>query len=289
MKTNSLINEIIRGTWFLNINNLDAYAPLVQNILAGKTAVPQGREFDILSYYDDEGEPVTKGAEQQEAQKVAVVSMIGPIMKYGDMCTYGADEIVNALDRANNNPNVKGIVFYIDGPGGSTAAIAPFTSFAARKKKPVVVLADSAYSLHYWTAVSVGDHIMADNNIQSGFGSVGVYISFADAKKYYEDKGIKIHEIYADQSEHKNEAFRLALEGEYDKIKKEMLNPLAQKFQEGVKAARGSKLKADAEGVLTGKTFYAEEALKLGMIDSIGDMGKAIQMVNALAEIKSIQ
>jgi len=287
MKTNSLINEILRGTWFLNINNLEAYAPLVQNILAGKTAVPQGRDFDVVAYFDDEGEPVGESGARDPEQKIAVVSMIGPIMKYGDYCTYGADEIVNALDKANRDPKVKGIIFYVDGPGGSTAAISPFISFAERKQKPVVVLADSAYSLHYWAAAVVADHIMADNNINSGFGSVGVYVSFADAKQHYEDKGIKIHEIYADQSPHKNETFRLALEGKYDKIKSEMLNPMAIKFQNGVKTARGHRLNASAEGVLTGKTFYADEALKLGLIGSIGNMTKAVQMVNALAEINS--
>ena len=50
--------------------------------------------------------------------------------------------------------------------------------------------------------------------------------------------GVKFHEIYADQSENKNESFRLALEGDYTKIRQESLNPMALRFQEEVKEKR---------------------------------------------------
>lgn len=284
MKTNRMLNEILRGTWLLNISALDALAPVLHNIFSGQIAYPEAREIPLLEYYDFEGALVSDQNEKPEGQ-VAVVSMVGPVIKYGDMCTYGADEIVTALDRANNDSRVSAIVLYIDGPGGATSAISPFVSFAARKKKPVIALVDSAYSLHYWAAVAVADHIMADNAINSGVGSVGVYLSFMDAKGYYEEKGFKLHEIYAEQSTHKNEAFRLALENKYDQIRTEMLNPIAIKFQQAVKSGRPN-LK-EAPGVLTGKTFYAEEALQLGMIDSIGSLERAIHLANALAEIKN--
>lgn len=283
MKTNLLLNEIIRGTWLLDVHSLDALAPIVHNILTGQVAYPNAKETPLLKLYNESGSEISNASKSKESA-VALISMIGPVVKYGTMCTYGADEIVGMLDAANDDNRVEAIVFYVDGPGGSTAAIAPFISFAQRKKKPVVVLVDSAYSLHYWAAVSVADHIMAENTVNSGVGSVGVYVSFMDAKGHYESKGFKLHEIYADQSTHKNEAFRLALEGEYDKIRTEMLNPIALKFQEAVKAGRPN-LKVNHSGVLTGKTFYAEEALQLGMIDSIGDMSRAIMMARALAEV----
>lgn len=286
MKSNKLINEILRGSWLMNIHQLDSYLPVIENVLKGNIAFPEAKADPVLTMYAGNGDTPTplQGDSKSEGQQIALISMIGPIMKYGDMCTYGADEISAALQHANNDKKVKGIVMYIDGPGGSTAAISPFVNFAKEKKKPVVVLADSCYSLHYWTACAVADHIMADNNISSGFGSVGVLATFMDARGYYEKKGAKIHEIYADQSEHKNETFRLALEGQYDKIKESDLNPLAIKFQNAVRAARPN-LK-EKKGVLTGATFYAEEALELGMIDSIGNMQRAFQMVNALAEFQ---
>lgn len=286
MSFNKVISEILRGQWFMNIHSLDSYLPIIDAVMSGRTAFPEAKKEPIISYMNSDTMEVvasTPGQRDNKATKTAVISMVGPVLKYGDMCSYGAEDIAAMLHQANNDESVKSIVMYIDGPGGSTSAISPFIEFAAQKKKPVVVLADSAYSLHYWTAAIVGDHIMADNNVSSGFGSVGVYVSFLDVKGAYEQKGYKIHEVYSDLSSNKNEVFRLALEGKYEMIKEESLNPLAKKFQEAVRASRPN-LKEEA-GVLTGKTFYAEEALRLGMIDSIGTMSKAVLLANALADL----
>lgn len=286
MSFNKVISEILRGQWFMNIHSLDSYLPIIDAVMSGKVAFPEAKKEAIISYRDINNLQIVANSplsQSQKATKTAVISMVGPVLKYGDMCSYGAEDIAEMLHQANNDESVKAIVMYIDGPGGSTSAIAPFIEFAAQKKKPVVVLADSAYSLHYWTAAVVADHIMADNNVSSGFGSIGVYVSFLDVKGAYEQKGYKIHEVYSDLSGNKNEVFRLALEGKYEKIKEESLNPLAKKFQEAVRASRPN-LKEEA-GVLTGKTFYAEEALSLGMIDSIGNMSKAVLLANALADL----
>jgi len=287
MRTNTLINEIVRGMWLMDQTQLDGYAPFVHSLLTGGTLkLPQEKEAKLqMKFYEDDGEEVSR-AEEGSANKIAFVSMIGPVMKYGDWCTNGADEIVGMLDKANSDPKVKGTVFYIDGPGGAVSAINPFIDFASRKKKPIVVLSDMAASLHYWTACVVADHIMGENRISGRFGSVGVVCSFVDAKAHWEEKGYKFHEIYPSESSEKNKVFQLALEGKYDRIKAEQLSPLAQKFQAAVREARPN-LKEET-GVLTGATFDTEKALDLGMIDSIGNMQKAVEMVNVLVETYSI-
>jgi protease-4 len=98
--------------------------------------------------------------------------------------------------------------------------------------------------------------------------------------------GIKFHDIYADQSGDKNKIYKLALEGKYDAIKQEHLNPIAIKFQEAVKANRPN-LKEEP-GVLTGKTFPADKAVEYGMIDSIGSMREAITMLQMMTELNQV-
>ena len=287
MKANLLLNELVRGLWLLDPHQIESYAPIVHSLLTRNAAAPDNvneKELEIR-IMDDEGNYNAQSGEK-EATKIAMISMIGPVMKYGDWCTYGADEIVRMLDKANNDETVKGIVFYVDGPGGAVSAINPFMDFATRKKKPIVALVDNACSLHYWTICAVADHIMGENTVSGRFGSVGVVSSFVDAKKHWEEKGYKFHEIYPEESSEKNAVFNQALKGEYDKIKTEHLSPIAQKFQAAVKAARPN-LKEES-GVLTGATFGTEKALDLGMIDSIGNMQKAIERVNILAEVYSI-
>ena len=61
-----------------------------------------------------------------------------------------------------------------------------------------------------------------------------------------------------------------------------MLSPLAIKFQNAVRAARPNL--REETGVLTGKTFDADKALGLGMIDSIGSLSKAMQWLQIKSE-----
>jgi protease-4 len=283
MRVNRLLSEIIRGEWLLNPEYLMGFAPVVQKIISGEELTFQPSTSALMRILDPQGnkvKPDEDGNVLVPEGAFAQVSMMGTVIKYGDFCTYGADEIVAALEKADKNPKIRGTIFVIDGPGGAVSAIGPFLQFAKTKKKPVIGLADACMSLHYWTAVAVCDQILADNDVSARFGSVGVVSSFSDAKPYWEAKGIKFHEIYPPESANKNESFRLALEGKYDKIIEEHLSPIAQKFQAAVRAGRPGLM--EEKGVLNGKTYDADKAIGLGMIDGIGSMAMAMDQIRKL-------
>lgn len=295
MKNNFLVNEIIRGQWLLHTDNFDIYRQIAKNLMAGKQ-LDFKSQYDIqpsvFEILDNNGIPIDPDDDIVNVPKnsIAVVNMIGEVVKYGDWCVLGADEIVAELHKAQSMENIDAIILRVDGPGGSVKAMGTFRDFKKHKKKPIIGLADDALSLHYWSLVELCDYVIADNNVSARFGSVGVVSTFIDDSKYLEENGFKRHEIYPEESKDKNLAFILALEGKYELIRKENLSPLAVKFQEGVTEARPN-LKKDAPGVLTGKTFYAEEALDLGMIDAIGGLDLAIEMAKKFAfrnQIKSL-
>jgi len=288
MKVNRLISEIIKGEWLIDFNNLDAYAPIVQKLLAGSQLDLMRETKSILNFVDGSGNSLKENEEGivlVPEGSIAIVRMIGEVIKYGDYCVYGADEIVQALTTADRLKNVIATIFIIDGPGGSVSAISPFRYFAKHiKTKPIIGLCDQALSLHYWTAFEVCDHIMSDGDVSARFGSIGVVLTFADNRKAMEEKGYVFHEIYPKESEHKNRAFTLAREGKYDEIKAEFLSPLAIKFQQSA-IARLPNIKKEITGVISGKTFFAEEALEYNMIHSIGNMDKAIRQATILSSI----
>jgi protease-4 len=113
-------------------------------------------------------------------------------------------------------------------------------------------------------------------------------MSFLDFRKHFEEKGIKEHTVYSDLSGFKNKAFMDALDGDYSALKSKILNPLAQEFQDYVKSNRTS-LDLKVEGIISGETFTAKEALQNGLIDSIGDMNDAIKVVRALSAAYSLK
>lgn len=286
MRVDRLLMDLNRGHFAMSFEGILAFMPMVHKIMSGENVPIIEKTHSLMNVIDHNGNPIRPdGSGMINAPKgsVAIIDMVGPIMKYGDMCSYGADEIVNAMYAADRNPNIIGTIFNEDGPGGGVNAIGPFIQFAKDKTKPVIGIADQCASLHYWAMCVVADHKMADNNVSAAFGSVGVVASFADNRKFLEEKGYVFHDIYPKESEHKNQAIQLALEGKYDMIKAEHLSPLAMKFQEAVRAACPN-LKEEV-GVLTGKTFGADKALEYGMIDSIGSLDQAINRLHILSEI----
>lgn len=237
----------------------------------------------VLEYYDEEGRRVEMdaGLDELPENSVAVIQVIGPMIKYGNIFCWGADELSMLIQAAIDHDNISGIVLMIDSGGGAVDAIPLFAGVLRNRTKPVVALCDLAASAAYYTAIYC-DHIMADNNISAEFGSIGVMVSFYDYSEYEKEKGIKRHVIYAPESTYKNKPFELALEGKYDLMKSDVLSPLAQKFQKAVRDQRPG-IDEGVEGILNGRMFYADTALQHGMIDSVGDIRSAIQKVKQLA------
>jgi protease-4 len=155
-------------------------------------------------------------------------------------------------------------------------------NYSKAKGKPVVALADLAASAAYWVA-SACDMIIASNDISSEFGSIGVMISFADMAPYYEKEGVKVHTVYAPESTHKNLPLENAMKGDYALLQDEVLSPLAKQFQKTVKKNRSGKLDDKAEGILNGKMFYSDQALKNGLIDKIGNLEFAVKQAKRLS------
>ena len=280
-----LVSEIRRGLWALDITNLEAYTPVIEKLLAGEPlAFKDEPKASLMGIFDTRNRlkmPDDDGALDVPPNSIARVSMTGEIMKHGDFCTYGADEIVEALIKAQENPNIDATVLAVDTPGGAVSAIDIFREFKTMKTKPIVGLCDDALSLGLWTINEICDYKISNGNVSPRFGSLGVMASWTDFSKELAARGVVKVEVYAPESEHKNEAFRLAREGKFDLIKTEHLSPLAKKFQESVRA--GSPNLKEEVGVMTGKTFYADDALRLGLIDAIGNINTAITKARGLA------
>lgn len=292
MKVNPLLSEIGRGLWAMSFEGLQVWGPLAHKLMIGEkidlSSAVDTEPKALMSFRNDSGRAISPNADGEVPPgTVAIVDMIGAIIKYGDFCTYGAEEIVAALQVADENPNIVATVLNIDGPGGSVSAIAPFKTFGLTKKKPVIGLYDQCCSAHLYSMLVCCDHVMASNDISAMIGSVGVVMSWSDNRKYLETLGYTFHEVYPNESPDKNKAFRLAMKGKYDLIKEEMLSPMARNFQDAVKAAR-PKLDLKEPGVLTGKTFNTDKAIGIGLTDSMGSLQDAINLALTMSEMKSL-
>lgn len=284
MKGNDNLLSIFDAMWAISPNAYYEYMPLFANIIANGTQSSE-REVDAnISYVlNEDGEKINQQDLDMAPNSIGVVHLVGPMIKYGNWWFWGADEIVRMLKHFDASPNIIGTILKIDSGGGSVKAVPPFMDFFSNKKKPVVSIADTSASAALWVQ-SGTDYRMAENNITAQFGSVGVMANFMTFQKYLKDLGIKEHTIYSNYSDDKNKAFDLAMEGKYDLIKTEHLDPLALKFQEDIKTNLPN-LDLNVPGIITGKMFYAEDALKHNIIQEIGTEKRAVEKVKELAAV----
>ncbi len=294
MKLSSYLIENISGPWFIErsfaIGEVSSILSSVIQFIELKEReawIPKcSNGFEVFSasgYKEDQ-----KLYDQVPKGSIAIIPFSGVLMKNGTEYNWGALEIAEKIIIAANHKNISAILYHGDGPGGAVNAI-PIISEAtiyAKSKKPVLLNADLCASAFYWVA-SDTNHIMAQNSISSRFGSIGVMTSLTDFSGLLEKIGIVTTDIYGPESDFKNEEYREFKDnGTTEKLKANLLSPLELKFKNHVKAARMGKLNEKTPGVISGKMFFAEEAKNAGLIDSIGNMQKAVEKAMELVEIR---
>jgi protease IV len=217
---------------------------------------------------------------------IAIIPVEGVLMKYDSCGSYGTQSMADMITRAANHPNVIGIIAEMDTPGGNVAGVRLMADAIneARKKKPVVAFVNDGMcaSGGYWLA-SQCDEIISSHSTNI-IGSIGVMIGFRDTRKRDEALGIQDIVVYADGSEEKHGEFRSAMEGDFTGLKLKMLNPIREAFKSAVTSGRGGKLKTDLIDPLKGAIFGDETSIKLGLVDSIGDLQAAVAAVSRRAK-----
>lgn len=295
MKSNYLITTLLRGKWFIDhridLETGEIIDKLLDRQFAGQTAILSDNKPFSFSVISSGGAiPMADEIPDDIPNDTTAVFLVeGTMLKYGSLSHYGTTEIAAVIRKAAAHKKISSIVLRFDSGGGSVDSIAPLVEVIQMAKsngKPVVASCDLCASAAYFVATYC-DEIHADNDISAEFGSIGVMMSFRDYQKYYEKAGITEHRVYSNLSEHKNEPLELALQGKYDLIRTEMLDPLARKFQEAVIKNMPS-IKKETKGILSGKTFYAADALENGMIHAIGDLDYSIARVRQLRQKRLI-
>ena len=275
MSLKNLLTEIQTGIWLIETNSPEHYSEIVKQIKLGAFVNEKQEKF-----YSVIGKEATNRQTGQSEMKdqVAVISMIGEMTKYNSWCSLGAQGYVNEILSAQNNPDIKGIILKIDGPGGNADAIPEFDNIKNIITKPIGVLIDKAHSLHYWIAnIFPGSRIFMSNTITAAVGSIGAMYMFSKPKD-------EIIIITPEESSDKNAEFIDALNGDYTKLK-EKLAFLAIKFQNAMLTNRPNLKEEDIKG----KTFFAEEAVSKGLADEIGTLADVYNWIIAKSEINKLK
>ncbi len=239
-----------------------------------------GNPFAILtmmmtSLFDKPKEP--------QGPKLAVIYCSGAIVSgksqydwNGDIAAMGSETIVEAIDAARKNADVKAIVLRINSPGGSALASDMIWRAIERAKaeKPVVAsMADVAASGGYYIACN-SHVILADP--QTITGSIGVVGIMANADALFPWIGIKPERL----TRGKRAEMLLTTKGlddEGKEVLRALMASIYEQFKAKVAAGRG-KAPADIEPVARGRVWTGRDALAKGLVDRLGGFPDALAL-----------
>jgi protease-4 len=269
----SITLALARNKWAIELNSGLALFPRAQQLLTGQRAT-------FFDSEDTEPQPIAHviGADglkmeftagETYAGGVGILTIKGGLVKDSDHdCgIIGTMEMADQV-KALAASGVSAIVLDIDSPGGQVDGTATLADAIKAAPVPTVAVVNDgmACSAGYWIA-SAADTIYC-THATSEVGSIGVYATLADFTKYYEDNGVRIEDVYAEQSTEKNNGYREWKAGNAETFQKR-LSGVATEFIETVKTNRGAKLNASAADPFKGAVFSAKEALAIGLIDGI--------------------
>ena len=208
---------------------------------------------------------------------VAVIPIHGSLInRFGQCYGYmtGYNFIRRQRDAAMADPEVTAIVYDVNSGGGEAAGCFELAdeSFALRGTKPTISVVDSAcYSAAYALA-STSDQVVVTPT--GGAGSVGVYTMHVDMSKMLENWGLDITLIHA--GEHKVDGHPYAeLPEDVRADMQKSVDATYNKFVESV--ARNRNLSVEAVKDTQARCYSADDALALGLIDSVASPIEAIR------------
>lgn len=217
---------------------------------------------------------------QEDDEIINVVVVDGPVTRDGDGCSYGTKDFRDQVMYANQIPQVIGHLFLINTPGGQASCRNDYEMMiddCRKAGKPTVAFVDGMCCSSGVNLACRCDRVVVMNP-RDEFGCIGTMAAFwAVAHDTVSQDGYRYVELVGKDCPEKNDWYREAAAGEYEKLQAE-LDRDTEQFHQTVRENR-PLVTAD---MLTGKVFAAQEVMP-ALVDEIGDMNRAIECIYELA------
>jgi len=213
-------------------------------------------------------------------RSVAVIPLEGTIST-GDFSSpdaTGSEFVGGEIRDAADDPLVEAIVLRVDSPGGTPAAAQEIISDMeyAKARKPVVVsMGDIATSAAYDVSAH-GTRIFADPDTLTG--GVGAIWVFTDTSTSLEREGTNVTVVKSGTFKDMGSPYRPITEDELD-YAQSLVNASFERFMDDIVKERNVS-RTDIED---GRVIRGEDAVKIGLVDQLGNLNDAIDDARSLA------
>lgn len=219
-----------------------------------------------------------------DTRGVTVIRMEGEMAtgNIDDGTTVGSEAVGNQLRDAADDPLVEAIVLRVNSPGGTPAAAQEIIGDLeyAKSKKPVVVsMGDMATSAAYYVSAHA-DRIYA--NPDTITGSVGVIWKFSDISSWMRNEGYNVSVVKSGSKKDMGSTSR-PMTGDEETYAQNLVDESFEAFITDVTTERAIA-RSDVED---GRVIRGADALKLNIVDELGNLNDAIEGAKKLAASRS--
>ena len=214
--------------------------------------------------------------ESVKPPNLATVELTGPITD--------ARKTLQAIEEAAKDDDIKGVLFFVDSPGGAVAPSVEI-SLAIRRlaeKKPVVAYAAGTMASGSYYAAIHATKIVA--NPAATIGSIGVIMEGINIRPLMNKIGVEPQVVKAGRYKEAGTPFRKWTPEEREEIKKHVLDIYHMFVRDVAKARHLDPTRP--ETFADAKIFIAEKAQRVGLIDETGSLEKAKEVTKTLAGVK---
>lgn len=188
-------------------------------------------------------------------------------------------DLLERLARVRDNDDVKGLILFINSPGGTTvggeAIFNEIRSIAA--KKPVIAQVGTLAASAGYMIASATDHIMARES--SLVGSIGVLVQYPDLTGMMDKLGIKFEEIKSSPLKASPNPFTPTTDEARQMISRVIMD--SYDWFIGLVAERRGLPRDEVVKLADGSIFTGRQALKNKLIDSIGGEREAVKWLES--------
>lgn len=229
-----------------------------------------------------------KAAVAETGTRIAYVVGQGEITRGGPHDTDSDDGItatamVKQLRKVERDSSIKGVILRIDSPGGDGIASDDILHAAKvlSQKKPVVIsMSDLAASGGYFIAMT-GDPIIAYPNTLTG--SIGVFFGKPNLRGLYDKIGVNKSTLKRGRFADIDSDYKPLNDVERAKLDRE-IEIFYRGFVERVAAGR-KRPYDQVEPLAQGRVWVGQQARQNGLIDELGGLDKAVEMIRQRAKI----
>ena len=187
-----------------------------------------------------------------------------------DSTTYDQNWLIDMIDQMKNDPNNRGLILYVNSPGGSTNATDELylkvKYYKEETKRPVYTyMADEGASGAYYIAAA-SDRIYVNRNCWTG--SIGVRLStIYDVTGLMKKLGVKAETVHAGKNKNMGSVTE-KLTGQQRKILQGLVDDAYDQFVQIVADGRSMPV-SDVRKLADGRVYTAKQAKANGLVDGI--------------------